>query len=241
MSAGDACLFEREHHRRIARVLQALDGRLLSSHGCLFGGGTAIALRHGEYRESVDMDFLVSYLPGYRALRQMLTGAQNLSPITRPGQALELARELRADQYGLRTLVQVDGVAIKLEIVHEARITLDAPGAGDALCGVPTLVPLDMAASNLLANSDRCADDAVCSRDLIDLAMMQPGRALLRRAIDKATGAYGQSIQTDLDKAIKRLRERPGRLDACRQALRMGTVPAAVLWARIRRLQGWAG
>ena len=41
-------MFEREHHRRIARVLQALDGPLLSSHGCLFGGGTAIALRHGD-------------------------------------------------------------------------------------------------------------------------------------------------------------------------------------------------
>jgi len=219
-------------------VLQALDGPLLSSHGCLFGGGTAIALRHGEYRESVDMDFLVSYLPGYRALREMLTGAQNLNPITRPGQPLELARELRTDQYGLRTLVQTDGVATKLEIVHEARITLDAPAAGDALCGVPTLTSLDMAASKLLANSDASADDAVYSRDLIDLAMMQPGRALLRRAIDKAAGAYGQSIQTDLAKAIGRLRERPGRLDACRQALRMGAVPAAVLWARIRRLQG---
>ena len=219
-------------------MLQALDGPLLSSHGCLFGGGTAIALRHGEYRESVDMDFLVSYLPGYRALREMLTGAQNLNPITRPGQPLELARELRTDQYGLRTLVQTDGVATKLEIVHEARITLDAPAAGDALCGVPTLTSLDMAASKLLANSDASADDAVYSRDLIDLAMMQPGRALLRRAIDKAAGAYGQSIQTDLAKAIGRLRERPGRLDACRQALRMGAVPAAVLWARIRRLQG---
>jgi len=234
-------LFEREHHRHIARVLQALDGPLLSGHGCLFGGGTAIALRHGEYRESVDMDFLVSYLPGYRALRQMLTGAQNLSPITRAGQTLELVRELRADQYGLRTLVQMDGTAIKLEIVHEARITLDAPAAGDALCGVPTLIPLDMAASKLLANSDRWADDAVFSRDLIDLAMMQPGRALLRRAIDKAAAAYGLSVQADLAQAINRLRERPGRLDACRQALRMDTVPAAVLWARIRRLQSGAG
>ena len=113
-------------------------GSFLARHGCLFGGGTAIALRHGEYRESVDMDFLVSYLPAYRALRQMLTGAPNLSPITRPGQPLELIRELRADQYGLRTLVLVGGVAIKFEIVHEARITLDAPGAADALCGVPS-------------------------------------------------------------------------------------------------------
>jgi len=150
---------------------------------------------------------------------------------------LALARELRADQYGLRTLVQMDGVAIKLEIVHEARIALDAPGADDAVCGVPTLTPLDMAASKLLANSDRWADDAVYSRDLIDLAMLQPSRALLRRAIDKAATAYGQSIQADLAKAITRLRERPGRLEACRLALRMHAVPAAVLWARIRRLQ----
>jgi len=218
-------------------VLQALDGPLLSSHGCLFGGGTAIALRHGEYRESVDMDFLVSHLPGYRALRQMLTGAQNLNPITRPGQPLELARELRADQYGLRTLVRVDGMAIKFEIVHEARIVLDAPGAADALCGVPTLTPLDMAASKLMANSDRWADDAVYSRDLIDLAMMQPGRSLLRQAVAKAAGAYGDSIQADLTKAITRLRERPGRLDQCRLALGMSAVPSALLWARIRRLQ----
>ena len=218
-------------------MLQALNGPLLSGHGCLFGGGTAVALRHGEYRESVDMDFLVSYLPGYRALRQMLTGAQNLNPITRQGRLLELARELRADQYGLRTLVQVDGMIIKFEIVHEARITLDAPGAADALCGVPTLTPLDMAASKLLANSDRWADDAVYSRDLIDLAMMKPGHALLRRAIDKAAGAYGQSIQADLAKAIGRLRERPLRLEQCRLALGMNAVPSALLWSRIRRLQ----
>ncbi|MCU0919692.1 MAG: nucleotidyl transferase AbiEii/AbiGii toxin family protein [Burkholderiaceae bacterium] len=229
-------MFEREHHKRVARVLQALDGPLLSSHGCLFGGGTAIALRHGEYRESVDMDFLVSHLPGYRALRQMLTGAENLNPITRPGQLLELGRELRADQYGLRTLVRVEGVTIKFEIVHEARIVLDAPAASDALCGVPTLTPLDMAASKLLANSDRWADEAVYSRDLIDLAMMQPSRALLTRAINKAAVAYGHSIEADLAKAIGRLRERPQRLEACQQALRMDTMPAAVLWARIRRL-----
>ncbi|MBM3349738.1 MAG: nucleotidyl transferase AbiEii/AbiGii toxin family protein, partial [Betaproteobacteria bacterium] len=30
------------------------------AHQCFFGGGTAITLRHGEYRESVDIDFLIS-------------------------------------------------------------------------------------------------------------------------------------------------------------------------------------
>lgn len=56
-------LFERLHHQRIAHVLGALNGPLLRANNCLFGGGTAIALRYGEYRESVDIDFLVSDLP----------------------------------------------------------------------------------------------------------------------------------------------------------------------------------
>jgi hypothetical protein len=55
-------MFERLHHRRIARVLSALNGQFLREANCLFGGGTAMALRFGEYRESVDMDFLVSDL-----------------------------------------------------------------------------------------------------------------------------------------------------------------------------------
>jgi hypothetical protein len=45
-------LFEREHHRRIALVLQALDPAVLAAHRCLFGGGSAIALRYGEFCET---------------------------------------------------------------------------------------------------------------------------------------------------------------------------------------------
>lgn len=58
-------MFERPHHQRIATVLSALDGSFLLDNNCLFGGGTAIALRHGEYRESVDIDFLVSDIGSY--------------------------------------------------------------------------------------------------------------------------------------------------------------------------------
>jgi predicted nucleotidyltransferase component of viral defense system len=41
---------------------------LLKQHNYLFAGGTAIALRYGEYRESVDIDFLASDLASYRYL-----------------------------------------------------------------------------------------------------------------------------------------------------------------------------
>jgi hypothetical protein len=229
-------LFEREHHRRVADVLESLDADLLKASACLFGGGTAIALRYGEYRESVDIDFLVSDRDGYRTLRQRIGSTGGLRSIQRAGRALDQVREVRADQYGLRTVVRVDGMEIKFEIVLEGRITLEAPGAGDEVCGVATLTPLDLAASKLLANSDRWADDAVFSRDLIDLAMMAPPKKLLTAAIDKARGAYGDSIENDLRKAIDALRARPHRLDRCMEAMQMRSVPKALLWKRIKAL-----
>lgn len=234
--AGGICLFERAHHRRIASVLEALDAPLLTGNGCLFGGGTAIALRHGEYRESVDIDFLVSDVAGYRTLRQRVTGPSGVAAITRAGAALQQVREVRADQYGIRTILQVDQFAIKFEIVLEARIRLDAPGPDDQVCGVATLTPLDMVASKLLANSDRWADDGVFSRDLIDLAMLQPKGKRLTQAIEKARTAYGDSITADLAKAIVHLLGRPGRLERCIDAMQM-TVPKALLWQRIKALE----
>jgi hypothetical protein len=229
-------LFEREHHRRIASVLESFDAGLLAAHHCLFGGGTAIVLRNGEYRESQDLDFLVSSLEGYRALRQRLTGKKGIQALARPGATLEALREVRADQYGLRTMLRVEDLEIKFEIVFEGRITLEPPGNDDQLCGVATLTLLDMATSKLLANSDRWADDAVQSRDLIDLAMLNPPRKLLAEAIAKAKAAYGDSIDRDLGAAIDRVRRRPARLDDCMQALQMTTVPKALLWQRIKTL-----
>jgi hypothetical protein len=91
-------LFARPHHRRIAAVLEALDADTLAANDCLFGGGTAMAMRYGEYRESVDIDFLVSKVEGYRHLRQRLTGPDGIRAITRVGHALSQTREVRADQ-----------------------------------------------------------------------------------------------------------------------------------------------
>jgi len=217
-------------------VLEALDADLLAAHACWFGGGTAIVLRHGEYRESVDIDFMVSDRDGYRGLRQRLTGPEGLRSIARPGALLDPMRELRADQYGLRTVLRSGGVDIKFEIVLEARIGFEAPGPADRVCGVESLTPLDLAASKLLANADRWADNSVFSRDLIDLAMMQPKKALLRAAIGKAAQAYGDSIVESLAKAIERMRQDPQRLMVCLRALRMDTASSAVLWSRIRAL-----
>ncbi len=230
-------MFERPHHQRIAHVLAALDGELLRAHACWFGGGTCIALRFGEYRESVGMDFLVSDADGYRALRLLLTGPQGLNALLRAqAQPLITPRDLRADQYGIRTWVQMDGQLIKMEIVREARIALATPGPDDILCGIPTLTTEDLACSKLLANADRHADDGAFSRDIIDLAMMSLRLPALRAAMAKAELAYGASIQRDMVKAIDRLQTREGWLERCMAAMAI-QMPKALLWKKVRALR----
>ena len=118
----------------------------------------------------------------------------------------------------------------------EARITLETPTPNDTVCGVSTLTSLDLAASKLLANSDRQADDGVFSRDVIDLAMMDLQLPALRAALAKATEAYGPSVARDLGKAIDRLQNRPGWLERCMQAMAM-QMPKAVLWQKVRALR----
>ncbi len=230
-------MFERPHHQRISQVLDVLNGQLLRENHCLFGGGTAIALRYGEFRESVDVDFLVSDVASYRNLRQLLTGADGIAAIVREGaDPLTQAREVRADQYGIRTMLRVADQTIKFEIVLEGRIELADPGARDAVCGVATLTPLDMATSKLLANSDRWGDDGVFNRDIIDLAMMNPSLVLLRQAVAKAETAYGQAIRQDIEKALQRLQNRHGWLERCMQTMAM-SLPKAVVWQRLRALR----
>lgn len=234
-------MFERQHHRFIQQVLEALDGPALHEHSCYFGGGTAIALREGEYRESVDLDFLVSRLAAYRELRQLLGGRQGLAALLRPNSGkIEQLRDVRSDQYGIRTWLSVGGVEIKFEVIFEARVDLELPGKRDSICGIATLTKLDMAVTKLLANSDRWADDGVFSRDLIDLAMLEMSTAELEKAREKAEEAYGTSIRRDLAKALESMKSRHDWMDRCMKKLDI-RLPKALLWQRIRRLRALVG
>ncbi len=229
-------MFKREHHVQIATILQALDADFLIKHNCLFGGGTAIVLSHGEYRESVDIDFLVSDIKGYQALRNTLT-EKKIEAIARKGMKIESTTALRVDQYGIRTMLKVLDTEIKFEIIYETRIQLDKPSPKDQICGVATLTRTDMAVCKLLANSDRWSDDSVFNRDLIDLAMLKLPKKDLKIAIKKAEAPYGKSIQRDLEKAIQALSDRKGRLETCMSTLNIEQVPKALLWKYIKALK----
>ena len=231
-------MFNRPHHQRIAKVLESLNADLLKQHNCLFAGGTAIALRYGEYRESVDMDFLISDLSSYRYLRNLVReqGVQALMRITDAGQFQ--AADVRSDQYGIRTKVYVETNPIKFEIVLEGRIGLAKPGKEDSILGVATLTKLDMAASKLLANSDRGLDMGVHCRDVIDLAMIHLSKSEFSEATAKAQEAYGEAILRDLSKVIDMLGETNGLLERCMKAMNV-SVPRALLWQNIRKVKSY--
>ena len=209
-------MFKRAYHNRIQTLLTALDAEFLSQNGCFFGGGTAIVLALDEYRESVDIDFLCASQDGYRELRNTITNVSLGAIFARP---VGLAREVRADRYGIRTFLLSDGVPVKFEIVSEGRIPID--GVVDPVTGVPTLSRIDMYAEKLLANADRYNDKAVASRDIIDLAMMigHWGR-IPPEAWDKARKAYGASVDQAWQAAVDLVGER-AHLAQCLQKMHM--------------------
>ena len=89
--------FERRHHQLIAGVLENLDADLLAQNQCYFAGGTVLALMHHEYRESNDIDFMVSETDGYRNLRNMLTGKEGIAALAKFGGMIRQAAEVRAE------------------------------------------------------------------------------------------------------------------------------------------------
>ena len=232
-------MFKRTHHQAIEQVLYLMNADLLKVHRCYFGGGTAIALRYGEYRESVDIDLMVSDLPSYRALRTLVRESGSVLALFKEHTTLiSQLREVRADQYGIRTAIGLGQHNIKFEIVLEGRIEFEIPEATDEVCGVVTLSIVDLVASKLLANSDRWADEGVFNRDLIDLAMMKPSFVVFAKALAKAETAYGASIRQDLEKAIGKLLDKPDWLEKCMRAMGMSDTAPASLVNTVLSLRG---
>lgn len=204
-------MFKRPHHQRIATVLAQMNVAFLRDTRCYFGGGTAIALQLGEFRESVDIDFLCADQDGYRKLRASVfeKGLGDLFPA-----GIELVRDVRADRDGVRTVLAIDGLPIKFEIVREARIVLDCADVSDI--PVPCLSRTDQFAEKLLANADRYTDKSAMSRDIIDLMVMERHwGGIPDQAWNKASSAYGDSVYGALNKAKDMLRDDPQYLDEC--------------------------
>ena len=103
-------VYHRPHHQKILKALSAFNEDLLVQAKCFFAGGAAIAMSLGEYRTSVDIDFLCADAQGYRFLRNAV-GGNSLGPLLREGaEGIALAREIRTDQSKILTVLDVDGL-----------------------------------------------------------------------------------------------------------------------------------
>lgn len=200
----------------VIRALEMLNSEFLHQVHCYFGGGTRIVLALDEFRESADIDFLCASQEGYRALRSTVTN-RSLGQVGR--EKLELAREVIADRYGIRTFLAIGAEKLKLEIILEGRIAL----SGGRIEGipVPSLDAVSCCAEKFLANADRWGDESFRGRDIIDLAFMASrwGREPMRTGLNIATSAYGRAAARDAKRAATKMIERAEWRRRCVDAL----------------------
>lgn len=211
-------MYSRIRHNSVDKALAALNGDFLSRANCFFGGGTRVVLELKEYRESADIDFLCSDRAGYRALRSTITDVSLGEINTRP---FKLAREVRADQYGIRTVLQVGDELIKFEIVHEARI--DLSGEAVKQLHVQCLNKPCCFAEKILANDDRWNDESALSRDIVDLAYMIEawGPKSFLEGMHNAQQAYGDHVLESVSSSAKKLITNKTYLKKCVDGLRV--------------------
>lgn len=214
-----------------------MDPVFLEKAQCYFAGGTQLAMSHGEFRESRDIDFLLSSADGLRMIRESI-GERSLGALFRD--PIHLAREVRKDRDSIRTFIAEGARAepLKFEVIVEGRIRLE--GALDETLGLPTLAPHCAIAEKLLANADRGRAREHRSRDVIDLAfvMLQVDEAAFLAGYRLARTAYGQSIKEELREALKMLELDAGYRGACIEDLRIEDAKALRKGLeRLRRLQ----
>jgi hypothetical protein len=224
-------MYSRARHTAVGKILSALNSEFLGRSKCFFGGGTRVVLELKEYRESADIDFLCSDRDGYRALRSTITNISLGKMAARP---IPLAREVKADQYGIRTIVSVGEELVKFEIVREARIDL----GGMSVRGIhaPCLDRQCCFAEKILANDDRWIDESVLNRDVIDLAYMIEAwdLDLFLEGMRLAHQAYGDTVLKSVRSAAKKLIDEKTYLKKCVEGLRV--TKTSTLLSGLRRI-----
>ena len=227
--------FRLPEHRAIIGALRTADADMLRRCGCYFGGGTAIVLDLGEYRLSRDIDFMCADTAGYSALLNAVA-ADGVRALF--GAGVTLARKFKRDNYGLRTIIEYEGVPLKLEIVRASRMPLG--GAPHPTVPVTALNPVDRVAEKLLANADRSADRSSAYRDAIDLGMivLRTGK-LPDEGFAKATQVYGADIERSMLRTYRMLsqpKERQHAATALGMELRLVTAATGAFGREVRRL-----
>jgi len=197
--------YKRPRHQLIAACLKNFNANYLSEHSILFGGGTRIVLELNEYRESVDIDFLCRDKDSFRAVREQVT---NVSLGELVHEDFVYKREIFFDRYGVRTLLDVDGVIIKLEFISFENYNLKS-GSYSSTSSVQFPVPYidrnSCFCTKLLANADRYNDKPY--KDIFDLVVMShEWGGIPEESLQEAYSHYGRkTVFNGLVKALENL------------------------------------
>ena len=164
------------------------------------GGRTApVSLGQAGYFNPIALYRHQEFLVSRQSRREVVTQLAK--------QGILLAREVRIDQYGIRTWLGSPNTQLKFEIIREARIDLSSR----RLAGIPVgcLDRPTSFAEKFLANADRGLDASTLSRDAIDLAFMMAGwsQADAVAGIRIARDAYGKDIDRKFVLVTQKLRE----------------------------------
>jgi hypothetical protein len=202
-------------HQHIICILQQLNASFLAECEVYFGGGTLLALQYEEYRLSQDIDFLCASTAGYLRLRRAIFD-HGYDALFATRDRIKFPRDIQANQYGVRFPIAIANLSIKFEIISEGRIQFEPPVYLNDLA-IACLSLVDCYAEKLLANADRWPDASVCSRDLIDLAMLRFHTDIPAAAIAKAEAAY--PVLQPLKRAIAQFQAKPDYRERCYQML----------------------
>jgi hypothetical protein len=176
--------------QRIAELLSAFDATLREKAGCYLGGGAALVLALGEYRQLNNVNFMCASAEGYRLLRNTVQDALLGALLERPQ---HLPRRAGCPDQG--------GFRVGDPGCHLRHLRRCPPH--------PMLSRVDMYAEKLLANADRGLDRSTGSRDIIDLAMViRNGGPIPRMSWQKARQAYGDYAVRAFDDARDLIRDR---------------------------------
>lgn len=178
-----------KHHQVIESALDNFNADFFCEHNIIFGGGTRIALELGEFRESVDIDFLCPNKESYRAVREQVTNI-NLGNLVK--EEFTYLRDVRADRDAVRTVIDYQGAKIKLEFVSFDNYDLSAT-IDKSQFPVPFLDQTSCFYTKLLANADRKLIEPY--KDIFDiLAMFNAWGSIPEQAISLAESHYGKKV-----------------------------------------------
>lgn len=125
-------MYETGDSQRVTELLGAFDATLLEKAGCYLGGGAALVLALGEYRQLNNVNFICASAEGYRLLRNTVQDTHLGALLTR---SLPIVREVRTSAYVVSTFLDVQGAPTKVDFAWEIRVAIS--GTFDAAFGVP--------------------------------------------------------------------------------------------------------